>query len=135
MLAFSEIQNPEGTPQSAWGILKSPDKGSNLRRQDPNLARTNQDPTPADKNDGMRFSRVSFRLENEVFGGDELEAEADSEVKAITGTDGESPGVEDEVRFSALLFSSSVIADGIIILTFSLSLIGLLVGRKGEHDF
>ena len=101
VLVFSGVQKSEGTSQSAWGILKSPDKGSKLRDQDPSLARTNQDRNTADKNDGMRFSRVSFRLENEVFGADDLEAEADSEVKAITGTDGESPGV-DEVGYSTL---------------------------------
>ena len=101
MLVFSDVHKSKGTSQSAWGILKSPDKGNKLRDQDPSLARTNQDLNPADKNDGMRFSRVSFRLENEVFGADDLEAEADSEVKAITGTDGESPGV-DEVGCSTL---------------------------------
>ena len=52
----------------------------------------------------MRYSRVSFRLENEVFGGDEIEAEADREVEAITGTDGGSPGLDDEVGYSAIYF-------------------------------
>ncbi len=61
------------------------------------------DLSPAGKNDTLRCSRVSFRLENEVFGGDdgedgEIEAQADREVEAITGTGGESPGVDDEVR-------------------------------------
>ena len=41
---------------------------------------------------------MSFRLENEVFG--EIEAEADREVEAITGTDGGSPGLDNEVRYS-----------------------------------
>ena len=88
-LLFSEAQRPEANTQTAWGILKSPDKISRLKEQDP---------SPAEKNDGLRYSRVSFRLENEVFGGDEVEAEADREVEAITGTGGESPGVDDEVQ-------------------------------------
>jgi len=84
--------NAEETPHSAWGILKSPDKVSKLKEQDP---------SPAGKNDALRCSRVSFRLENEVFGGDdgeesEIEAQADREVEAITGTGGESPGVDNK---------------------------------------
>lgn len=103
----AEVQKPEGTPQSPWGILKSPDKASELREQrttptgrnlDAIPASRNQNPTPAAAasggNDGLRFSRVSFRLENEVFG--EIEAEADREVEAITGTDGGSPGLDNE---------------------------------------
>ena len=127
MLVISEAQKPEGPSQLAWGILKSPDKASKLRdhnhspagrnqdrtptgrNQDHTPTRRNQDRTPTGrnpgrtltgKNDGMRYSRVSFRLENEVFGGDENEAEADREVQAITGTDEESPG---EVCYATLL--------------------------------
>ena len=59
---------------SALDVLKTPEKPSKLE--------LNQSPTPA-KNDGVRFSRVSFRLQNEVIDGDEIEAEADVEVKAI----------------------------------------------------
>lgn len=86
--------NAEETPHSAWGILKSSDKVSKLKEQDP---------SPAGKNDTLRCSRVSFRLENEVFGGDdgeesEIEAQADREVEAITGTGGESPGVDNKAR-------------------------------------
>lgn len=85
-------QSAEGTPHSSWGILKSPDKVNKLKEQDP---------SPAGKNDTLRCSRVSFRPENEVFGGDdgeehEIEARADREVEAITGIGGESPGVDDE---------------------------------------
>ena len=85
--------NAEGIPHSAWGILKSPDKVNKLKEHDP---------SPAGKNDTLRCSRVSFRLENEVFGGDdgeerEIEAQADREVEAITGTSDESPGADDEV--------------------------------------
>lgn len=107
---ISVAQKPEGTPQSSWGILKSPDKASKMREQhstpvtknlDSTLAGRNNDPNLAGGNDGLRFSRVSFRLENEVFGGDEIEAEADLEVEAITGADGESPGTYiDEVGYS-----------------------------------
>ena len=102
-------QKPEGTPQSTWGILKSPDKASKMREQHSIPVTKNLDSTPAGRNndpnltggnDGLRFSRVSFRLENEVFGGDEIEAEADREVEAITGADGETPGTYDEVGYS-----------------------------------
>ena len=93
-------QKPEGTPQSTWGILKSPDKASKMREQHSTPAGRNNDPNLTGGNDGLRFSRVSFRLENEVFGGDEIEAEADREVEAITGADGETPGTYDEVRYS-----------------------------------
>ncbi|XP_078381796.1 ankyrin repeat and MYND domain-containing protein 1-like isoform X2 [Oculina patagonica] len=84
----AEALNAEGTHHSAWGILKSPDKVSKLKEHDL---------CPAGKNDILRCSRVSFRLENEVFGGDdgeegEIEAQADREVEAITGTG----GVDDE---------------------------------------
>ena len=86
--------NAEETPHSAWGILKSPDKVGKLKEKNP---------SPAGKNDTLRCSRVSFRLDNEVFGGDdgeesEIEAQADREVEAITGTGGESPGVDNKVR-------------------------------------
>ena len=92
MNVISVTLNAEETPHSAWGILKSPNKINKLKEQDPALA---------GKNDTLRCSRVSFRLENEVFGGDdreerEIEAQADREVEAITGTVGESPGVDDE---------------------------------------
>lgn len=94
MYVVSVTLNAEGTPHSAWGILKSPDKVNKLKEHDL---------SPAGKNDTLRCSRVSFRLENEVFGGDdgeerEIEAQADREVEAITGTGGESSGVDDEVR-------------------------------------
>lgn len=93
MNVVSVTLSADGTPHSAWGILKSPDKVNRLKEQDA---------SPAGKNDTLRCSRVSFRLENEVFGGDdgeerEIEAQADREVEAITGTGGESPGV-DEVK-------------------------------------
>lgn len=93
VFVFSAELNAEGTPHSAWGILKSPEKVSKLKEHDL---------SPAGKNDTLRCSRVSFRLENKVFGGDEgeedeIEAQADREVEAITGTSGESPGVDDEV--------------------------------------
>ena len=92
MNVFSVTLNAEEIPHSAWGILKSPDKVNKLKEQDPSLA---------GKNDTLRCSRVSFRLENEVFGGNdgeerEIEAQADREVEAITGNGGESPGVDDE---------------------------------------
>ena len=93
----SESRKPDGTPQSAWGILKSPDKVNKLREHDPTPAGRNHDLASAEKTDVMRYSRVSFRLDNEVFGGDEVEAEADREVEAITGTGGESPDADDEV--------------------------------------
>lgn len=94
MYVVSVTLNAEGTPHSAWGILKSPDKVNKLKEHDL---------SPVGKNDTLRCSRVSFRLENEVFGGDdgeerEIEAQADREVEAITGTGGESSGVDDEVR-------------------------------------
>lgn len=93
LVFFFSALNAEGTHHTAWGILKSPDKVSKLK--EPDLS-------PTGKNDTLRCSRVSFRLENEVFGGDdgeegEIEAQADREVEAITGTSGESPGVDDEV--------------------------------------
>lgn len=92
--AVSVTQSAEGTPHSSWGILKSPDKVNKLKEQNP---------SPAGKNDTLRCSRVSFRPENEVFGGDdgeehEIEARADREVEAITGIGGESPGVDDKVK-------------------------------------
>ena len=88
----------EGTPHSSWGILKSPEKVNKLKEQDT---------SPAGKNDTLRCSRVSFRLENEAFGGDhreerEIETQADREVEAITGNGGESPGVDDEVSIKKL---------------------------------
>ena len=106
---ISVAQKPEGTLQSTWGILKSPDKASKMRGQHStsvarNLYSTpagrNNDPNLAGENDGPGFSRVSFRLENEVYGGDEIEAEADREVEAITGADGEIRGIYDEVGYS-----------------------------------
>lgn len=124
----AEAQKPEGTSQLAWGILKSPGKASKLRGHDHspagrnqdrtptgrNQGRTptgrNQDRTPTGKNDGMRYSRVSFRLENEVFGGDENEAEADREVQAITGTDEESPGEEDKRNMTSDLSPSAEVS-------------------------
>ena len=89
----SATQSAEET-HSSWGILKSPDKINKQKEQGP---------SPAGKNDTLRCSRVSFRPENEVFGGDdgeehEIEAQADREVEAITGIGGESPGVDDEVK-------------------------------------
>lgn len=129
VLVVLEAQKPEGTSQLAWGILKSPGKASKLRGHDHspagrnqdrtptgrNQGRTptgrNQDRTPTGKNDEMRYSRVSFRLENEVFGGDENEAEADREVQAITGTDEESPG---EVCYATLFFSDCFGVDEMI---------------------
>jgi len=92
----AESRKPDGTPQSPWGILKTPDKVNKLREHDPTPAGRNHDLASAEKTDVMRYSRVSFRLDNEVFGGDEVEAEADREVEAITGTGGESPDADDE---------------------------------------
>ena len=91
--SFVATQNSDTIPQSTWGILKSPERLNKLREQDP---------SPAGKNDALRCSRVSFRLENEVFGEEdgearEIEAQADREVEAITGTGGESPGIDNEV--------------------------------------
>ena len=95
MFVFLAAQNAQGTPHSSWGILKSPDKISKLK--EPNIS-------PDGKNDTLRCSRVSFRLENEVFGGDDeeegdVEAQVDREVEAITGTGGESPAADDEVGY------------------------------------
>ena len=98
--------NVEGTSHSAWGILKSPDKVNKLKEHAP---------SPAGKNDTLRCSRVSFRLESEIFGGDdgeerEIEAQADREVEAITGTGDESPGADDEVRIKFLRCIKKVLA-------------------------
>ena len=86
-------QNVDKSLQSTWGILKSSDRLSRLREHDT---------SPAEKRDALKCSRVSFRLENEVSGEDdgeahEIEAQADREVEAITGIDGESPGMDNEV--------------------------------------
>lgn len=72
------------TSLSALDVLKTPDKPSKLE--------LNQSHTLA-KNDGMRFSRVSFRLQNEVIAGDEIEAEADGEVKAILHSNNKDLGI------------------------------------------
>lgn len=86
-------QNVDTSPQSTWGILKSSDRLNKLKEHDTSLA---------EKRDTLRCSRVSFRLENKIFGEDEgefreIEAQADREVEAITGIDGESPGMDNEV--------------------------------------
>ncbi|XP_068685368.1 ankyrin repeat and MYND domain-containing protein 1-like [Montipora foliosa] len=65
----------EVTSLSAFGDLKSPEK--------PSLLRPDKEPIPDGKNDKLRFSRVSFRLENEVVGGDEIEAIVGHEVSAV----------------------------------------------------
>lgn len=85
-------QNVDKSLQSTWGILKSSDRLSRLREHDT---------SPAEKRHALKCSRVSFRLENEVSGEDdgeahEIEAQADREVEAITGIDGESPGMDNE---------------------------------------
>ena len=86
-------QNVDTSPQSTWGILKSSDRLNKLKEHDTSLT---------EKRDTLRYSRVSFRLENKIFGEDEgevreIEAQADREVEAITGIDGESPGMDNEV--------------------------------------
>lgn len=74
---------------SALDVLKTPEKPSKLE--------LNRSPTPA-KNDGVRFSRVSFRLQNEVIDGDEIEAEADVEVKAILRSNNKDLDINKEER-------------------------------------
>ena len=93
---FSDEEELEVTSLSAFGDLKSPEK--------PSLLRPEKQPMPDGKNDKLRFSRVSFRLENEVIGVDEIEAIAGHEVSAVHRLNDNYHGSDNEVHVGFLNF-------------------------------